>query len=258
MIFSRTILASICAGLLAGLVLNIAQILAVNPIIFAAESFEAIDVPVATNEQSHAHSHGHSHSHDGSAWAPQDGFERNGYTLVANIAAGIGFAAILLALMSQMQVQGVAQKITPVKGVWWGIGGFLAFFVVPSLGMPPEIPGAEAAVIEHRQLWWVLTVLSAGVGLLILAFAPIKLKVMGGLLLVLPYIVTIPVHHGPMFSHPDANVVAQLTMLHEKFIVVTSVSNLLFWLAIGVASAWLLNTWVLQKLRENGQAVASA
>ncbi len=81
---------------------------------------------------------------------------------------------------------------------------------------------------------------------MIIAFAPLKLKALGAVSLAIPYLVTIPHHQGPAFSHPDAEAVAALTRLHQEFIVASGLSNLAFWLVLGLTSAWLLNAWVLK------------
>ncbi len=144
MIFRRIIYTALFVGCIAGLLLSAAQIITVNPILFAAEAFES-EKPV--NESvAHLHDDGHSHHH-GEGWAPEDGVERTGFTIFSNISAGIGFAAMLLALMSQVQCQGFTQ-LSVSKGVLWGLGGFVAVFVAPAIGLPPEIPGIEAAALE--------------------------------------------------------------------------------------------------------------
>jgi cobalt transporter subunit CbtA len=165
MIFRRIIYSALIIGCLAGLLLSAAQIMTVNPILFAAEAFE-----------SSGHDHG-SHDH-GDSWSPEDGAERTSFTIFANISAGIGFAAILLSLMSQLQIQGIA-RLSLSKGFLWGMAGFTAVFLAPAIGLPPEIPGIQAAALEKRQLWWTLAVVAVGLGLLVLSFAPVKYKVIG-------------------------------------------------------------------------------
>lgn len=265
MVFRRIIYNALFVGLLAGLLLSAVQILTVNPIIFEAETFEIVEpedeavgitdaAVLANTETFHgsdvdghgAHDHG-THEHSDEEWAPEDGSERTLYTVIANVSAGIGFSAILLALMSQLQSVGVA-KLNVVKGVVWGVAGFVAFFVAPGIGLPPEIPGVNAAPVEHRQLWWVLAVACVGIGILVIAYAPLKIKAAGIIAIAIPYVVNIPHQSGPVFSHPDPAAVETLTALHQKFILASGASNLIFWLAIGVISAWVLNRWVLKGL----------
>lgn len=235
MIFRRTIFSSLFVGLLAGLILSLFQVLTINPIIFEAESFEI--------EQAHDHA---SHDHSEGMWAPSDGIERTVYTVMANAAAGIAFSAILLSLMSQLQLQRVT-RLSLIKGAGWGVAGFLVFFVAPGIGLPPEIPGVDAQAIEHRQVWWLLAVISAAAGLLLIAFTPVKFKVAGAVALALPYLIAAPRHEGATFLHPDAEVVATLTRLHHDFIITSGIGSLAFWLVLGVISAWVLNSWILSE-----------
>lgn len=183
------------------------------------------------------------HVHDEEAWAPEDGIERTLYTYLSNILAAIGFAAVMLALMTQVQLQGLA-KVSVARGLLWGGAGFVAFFAAPGVGLPPEIPGIEAAAIESRQSWWLLTVLAVAAGLAIVAFAPKLFKLAGIAFMALPYVIGAPHPAGPAFAHPDPAAVAALSELHERFIFASGVSNLIFWLALGVASAWMLNRWM--------------
>lgn len=240
MIFRRTIIAALFVGLLAGIVLSITQIISVNPILFKAETFEVVEahtlaLPAQPEE----------------VWAPEDGTERSVYSILANTSAGVGYAAILLALMSQLQLQGLTRVSLP-KGIAWGAAGFLVFFVAPGIGLPPEIPGVEAAPIQHRQYWWLFTVIATGLGLLLLGFAPVKWKLLGLPLIILPYLVGAPHSEGPTFAHPDSDVLATLTHLHQQFILASGVSNLLFWVVLGLASSWVLNAWVLKGIQPAG------
>lgn len=236
MIFRRTIFSALLVGLIAGLILSLAQIFAINPIIFDAESYEVVSA--------HSHEHGEGEGAEEEAWAPEDGSERTTFTIISNIGAGIGFAAILLALMSQLQSLGVA-RLNLAKGALWGIAGFTAFFIAPGIGLPPEIPGIEAEPVAYRQQWWLLAVAGVGLGLLVIAFAPLKFKLLGLVLVALPYVVEIPHHTGPAFTHPDPDVVAALTQLHQDFIITSGVSNFVFWVAMGIVSALLVTRWVL-------------
>ena len=248
MIFRRIIYNALFVGLLTGLLLTAIQLVSVNPIIFAAEAYEIEE----------AHDHG---EHDHEAWAPQDGVERTVATAIANISASIGFAAIMLALMSQIQMSQVrANNLQPtnlLKGCLWGLAGFFTVFVAPGIGLPPEIPGIQAAAVEHRQVWWILAVICAGIGLAIIAFAAMKLKATGLIFLVLPYLVGAPHIKGPEFTHPDPAAVSALEQLHQQFIIASGVTNLLFWLALGVSCAWVLNRWVLQGLSRDDVAASA-
>ena len=147
MIFSRIIYSAILIGIVTGVVLSCLQVINLNPIIVAAESFE-VDAGGAGNAADDHSGHSHEHSHDD--WAPADGLERTTYTFLANVLASTGFAAILLAMMAQFWLAR-ERNISWSQGLLWGLAGYLAVFVAPAFGLPPEIPGAVAAPVEHRQ-----------------------------------------------------------------------------------------------------------
>ena len=245
MLFRRIIFCALFIGFLSGLLFTAIQSISVSPIIFAAEQYEVAE-PQAAPVQGHHHGEGapSEHHHDQEAWGPNDGMERTLYTLLSNVLAGIGFAAILLSIMSQLQLKGVA-NLSIVKGLAWGVAGFIAFFVAPGIGLPPEIPGIEAAPLDNRQTWWLLAVVASGVGIGTLAFAKGAYKIIGVAFIALPFLIGAPHSAGPVFTHPDANVVAILSDLHHQFIVASGVANLAFWLALGALCAWALNRQVL-------------
>jgi len=238
MIFSRIIYSAVVIGMVTGLILSGMQILSVDPIIFAAESYEVVEVEEGQD-------------HGSSTWAPDDGTERTTYTILSNMTAGIGFSAILLALMSQFW-RSKEKNISWLQGVFWGLAGFVAIFLAPGIGLPPEIPGVEAAPLHNRQLWWVFTILSVSTGLGVLSFAAVKIKPIGLLFLAMPYIVGAPHTDGPAFSHPDPEAVAALTQLHQQFILTSGISNLIFWLILGVACGFAFNRW-LRKVSTTGE-----
>jgi len=226
MLFRRIIFSAVIIGFLTGLLNSGVQLVDVTSIIYGAEAYEIAEVEPAA-----------SHTHEAEAWAPEDGTERIVYTFISNILAGIGFAAILLAVMSQFQQQGLTQ-LSASKGVLWGLVGFIAFFAAPGLGLSPEIPGTQAAELEQRQVWWVFTVLATIIGFAVLAFSPLKFKLLGVVSIVLPHIIGAPHIDGPEFSHPDPAAVEALTQLHHQFMMATGISNFVFWLALGICCAW--------------------
>lgn len=236
MIFSRIIYSAILIGIVTGVVLSCLQVVSLNPIIFAAESFE-VDAGSAAEDHS-----GHSHEHSQDAWAPADGLERTAFTFLANVLASTGFAAILLAVMALFWLPR-EHNISWSQGLLWGLAGYLAVFVAPAIGLPPEIPGALAAPVEHRQLWWALTAFSVSIGLGLFTLAPAKFKALGLLFLALPYVVGAPHGDGPMFQHPDPAAIAALNDLHQRFVVVSGINNLVFWLLLGIACRLVFNHW---------------
>jgi cobalt transporter subunit CbtA len=245
MIFSRIIYSAILIGAVTGVLLSCLQVVSLNPIIFAAETYEIEAAPASTGDghSDHSHDADHGNAHDADAWAPADGIERTVYTFLANVLASTGYAAILLALMSQFWLSRNRQ-ISWTQGALWGLAGFSALFLAPAIGLPPEIPGVIAAAVEHRQLWWVFAASSVAIGLGIFAFTPAKIKALGLLFLVIPYIVGAPQIHGPMFQHPDPAALEALVDLHQQFFVFSGITNLVFWLLLGLGCRLAFNRWL--------------
>jgi cobalt transporter subunit CbtA len=245
MIFSRIIYSSIVIGLAAGVLLTSLQIAGLKQIIVEAERFEAHSTEVPAGQGNSGHSN-HSHADDeyaADSWAPAQGLERNAYSFLANVLASTGFAAIMLALMNQFQLPRKG-NISWGHGGLWGLAGFAALFLAPAIGLPPEIPGAVSAPLEHRQLWWALAVLSVAIGLGIFAFASLRIKALGLLFLVIPYIVGAPQVDTPMFQHADPSVTQALINLHQQFVIISTVVNLIFWLSLGLCCRFVFNRWL--------------
>lgn len=240
--FRSLILSACLIGVIIGLIVTAVQAVGVTPILLDAEQYEIAEAP-APHTHSHGEQAGHSpesaaeHHHGGEDWAPADGAERTFYTAISNIFAGIGFAAVMLVVMTQLRERGKL-TLTPSRGLLLGIVGYLAVFVAPSIGLPPEIPGTAAAPLEARQLWWVFTVLMALAGFAMLFLARGWLKLVGLPLLAAPYLVMPPHPDGPLFSHPDPSAVAALNQLHQEFIWASGITNLVFWVLAGLLCAF--------------------
>ena len=168
---------------------------------------------------------GHAHDH-GAAWAPADGFERTFWTAVSNVATGVGFALLLVAVFAWRG--GASWR----QGVLWGAAGFFVFFVNPAIGLRPAIPGAFGAELLDRQLWWLLAVAcsAAGAGLLLLAPRAVA-KVGGAVLIVVPHLAGAP---HPVFKASEGLAPAGLA---DSFVVATAATNAAFWLLLGFVAA---------------------
>src|SRR5262249_2208920 len=123
------------------------------------------------------------HEHEDEAWEPEDGLERTAFTLLADILTGIGFSLLLVAAYT---VKG--DDLDWRQGLYGGLAGFAAVTLAPGLGLPPEVPGTEAAPLLQRQIWWVATVLLTGGGLAAIVFGKRPLLALVGVaLIVLPH-----------------------------------------------------------------------
>jgi cobalt transporter subunit CbtA len=221
----RILLVAVIAGAVAGLVATLVQGVRLWPLIAAAERFEEAGAA--------AHQHGdaaaaHQHDHE---WQPADGAERVAYTVLFNILAGFGFALLLngALVLRQAMLRGAAPDMA--TGAMWGLAGFACFALAPAFGLPPELPGMEAADLLDRQLWWVATAAASAAGLALLVFArSAPRKALGLLVLIVPHLV------GAPHTHETGNVPAELA---AQFVGASLVAAAVFWVVLGAVSGWL-------------------
>jgi len=138
-LLNRIVGAAGLAGLLSGLLLTGVQQLQIAPLIRDAERYEA----AAAQTSSALHDHA---APDADAGTPQAGLRRTINTALANIVVAIGFALLLASAMSSRASSGFR------AGIAWGAAGYAVFFVSPALGLPPRLPGADAAALPAREL----------------------------------------------------------------------------------------------------------
>jgi len=238
-VFRRMASAVVVAGALSGVLLSGVQQFQVEKIILQAEQYEkaaeeAAPAAATTHDHDHdaapahehaagtpAHSHGDAHEHDPNAWEPADGAERTGYTVLANVSMAVGFALMLVAAFA---ISG--RRVGWRSGLLWGLAGYGVFFVAPSLGLPPEVPGTLAAPLHARQLWWVMTAVMTAASLGLFVFGRgWWWKVLAVLLLVVPHLVGAP--------QPELHGSAAPEELAQAFIRATAMANAVFWLALG-------------------------
>ena len=218
----RILLVAVVAGAVAGLVASVLQGTRIWPLIAAAEQLE---------EAAAAHQHGDAaagHAHD---WQPADGAERIAYTVLFNILAGFGFALLLngALVLRQAALRGTTPDVA--TGAMWGLAGFACFALAPAFGLPPELPGMEAANLLDRQLWWVATAAASAAGLALIVFArSVPRKALGIALLIAPHII------GAPHTHETGNVPGELA---AQFVGASLVAAAVFWIVLGAVSGWL-------------------
>ncbi|HEX8405001.1 MAG TPA: CbtA family protein [Duganella sp.] len=236
------------AGLLAGLLLTGVQHLQVTSIIAQAEVLESEprNEPVAhTHAEPVAHTHAepaaathaepvpHTHAsasgnhpaheapHEHGAWEPENGTERTFYTALADVSMAVGYGLLLAAAIG---VRG--QPVDWGVGLLWGVAGYAVFFLAPSLGLPPELPGTAAAPVAARQGWWIATAMSTATALALLAFGRHwALKLAALALLFVPHLVGAP--------QPLVHASVAPEYLQRSFVYATALANGVFWLALG-------------------------
>lgn len=228
----RVLFAAILAGLVAGIVVTGVQQTRITPLILHAESYEAATPPAAEGH-SHAHEaapHSHDaapHSHDADAWAPADGIERTAFSLLANVLTAIGFGLLLTAGFALY-----GKPVGATKGVLWGLAGFGAFWLAPALGLPPELPGLQAAELSDRQAWYAGTVIATGGGIAMLAFLRSRAaKGLGALLILIPHVIGAP--------HPETLGGNTPPELAAMFVMASLLGAAVLWVVLGGVSGYL-------------------
>ena len=238
--FRRILATALVAGLLGGLGISVVQEFTTTPIILHAEKYENAPANSTSGGASHhgalktglsltspAHAHGpEAAAEEAEGWGPEDGFERTAYTALANVLTGVGFALILVACFALS-----GRNVTGREGLLWGIAGFGIVSLAPSLGLPPEVPGAMAAELTARQGWWFLCVGATAAGLWVMAFrSGVAWMALGIVLIAAPHLIGAP--------HPaelGGNVPPELA---AHFVAASLVTAAIFWVAVG----WLSGT----------------
>lgn len=230
--FKRIVFSAALAGVVAGVLLTGIQQLQVAPIIVEAETYEADGSEgeaeaVGSAGEAHAPADGGSHAHDGhepDGWSPADGFERTFWTGVANVGMAVGFALLLVAAFS------LRENVSWRQGILWGLGGYAAFFALPALGLAPELPGTEAAALESRQTWWLVTVTLSAIGVALIGLTRgWRWKAAAVVLIAVPHLIGAP--------HPEIGHSPAPAELVRTFIVATAIANAVFWVVLGAGCA---------------------
>jgi len=227
MYFRTLVLSALVIAVFAGAVISLYQAYFITPLILGSEVFEVAE-PAGHHQQ----------IEEIEAWAPEDGIERNSWNFTSNFFLCFAYALILLSAMS------INATATTLKGVLWGLAAYLAIFAAPALGLPPEIPGMEAAQLEGRQAWWLLTVILTAISLWMIAFQTYHFKVVGLVIMLLPHLLGAPQpeHHG--FANTDPTAITELTQLWHHFVIQTSIANALLWIVIGALAGFLTKKYI--------------
>lgn len=142
MLILRLFAAALAISLIMGVLATALEYIRVVPLILDAEAFE-IDEPAGPNETLTVEPE----------WAPNDGAERGGFTLLSNCIISLGFSLLLLG-MSIIDHDHISTR----SGLQRGVAGWVIFMGLPCAGLPPELPGMAAADLTDRQWWWVYAV----------------------------------------------------------------------------------------------------
>ena len=228
----KYLLAALVAGLISGGLVTVAQQAKVVPLILEAEKYE--NAPAATHEHTSGltisfATKAMAHEHDAAATEGAEeeggmlfGVSRLTGTLMGNLIAGCGFALIMLAISLF-----TGQTVTVANGALWGAAAWLAFQLLPSIGLPPELPGFPAADLFARQMWWLGTVVASAAGLYLVILRPESWAKVGGLVVMLvPHLIGAP--------QPDDITTNVPAVLAAEYSVAALATGLFFWVVIGL------------------------
>ena len=234
--FRRIFFTALVAGLLGGVAISVVQELTTTPIILHAEEFEGSGGGEADKHSEYksgislispAHAHGPAAADDDEAWGPGDGLERMLFTTLANVLTAVGYALILTACYTLL-----GRPVNGQTGVLWGVAGFGIASLAPALGLPPEVPGAMAADLASRQIWWFMCVAATAAGIWAMVFRSGATWMIGGIVAIaLPHLIG-----APQPESIGGNVPPELA---AHFVSASLVTAAMFWCAIG----WLTGTF---------------
>lgn len=258
MLLRRLIWLALVLALVVGSVQTLLQHPLALPLILTAETYE--DHAPAPPALSLAHTHGteaapaHEHAHDASAWTPQDGAERTFWTWVANVLENLALALMVLVAFSGRVLWRGLPASAPRLAAGVALAGFVGLHLWPSLGLPAELPGAQAADLLHRQMAWGLASVCALLACAVLGWArwaPVwRLAVVLALLalLALPFAIGMP-HVGDPYAGFGPAAHQTLTHLTERFVWVSHILAAVQWLLLGAGAALLAPRGLLPLLR---------
>lgn len=220
---TRIITTAIFAGFITALVAALLQFLLVQPLLLHAELFENGSLvhfgPTGAGTPAHA---------DLPSFDPL----RDGLSVLFTAIIYTGYAFLLVAAIAMASERG--HDVSVRSGIIWGIAGFVALQLAPASGLPPELPGAAAADVAPRQVWWFGTVALTALGLWLIAFG--KSPVIWAVALIclaVPHVIGAP--------HPDAFVGPVPPEIAAQFAARALAVGLASWAVLGMLAGYFWN-----------------
>lgn len=257
MLFRRLVWCALLVALAVGSLQWVVQRWQAVPIILAAEEFEVQKAPVQAALDAHPHTPeeaAHAHHHDVD-WTPADGLERSFWTWVANLLNAFALALLVFAAMGAWAwKRGLSAGAWPIAAAV-AATGWLSLHLWPSLGLPAEVPGMEAADLHLRQLWWLLAAGSALSACALVAFGSKPWRwVAAAAWLALPFVIGAPQLIGDPLGAFSGEAHQRLQVLGRDFVLATHVSASLFWLSMGIVAAPVFKRWLAPLLDRSSSA----
>lgn len=228
----RLLSAALAAGFFVAVVVTGLELTLTSPLIVAAERYEQAEpshqaartLPIVL-----AHA-GHDHAAPDAApeWQPGAGLPRMAFTGLATLVGAVGYALLLGAVMLAC-----GREPTPQVALAFAVAGFASVALAPGLGLPPELPGSEAAPLAVRQAWWVMTAAATAMGLYLIVVRRTLIAILGGLVLMIaPHVVGAPQAPEGASALPAA--------LAAQFAARSLAISFVFWMLLGVGfgRAW--------------------
>lgn len=166
---------ALVAGFASGLLCALLQYLLVEPDILLAERYESGEivhfqgvmsaeqwtiVPAVPRVDTPSQALGRQHDDEHQA---ESGAYRHALTILFAVLTYCGYGLVMMAGIHLAEQVGI--KIGLSQGILWGLAGFLAFQMMPALGLQPDLPGTPAADLQARQVWWAMTAAATVIGL---------------------------------------------------------------------------------------------
>ncbi len=233
MLLGRLIWVALGAALLVGSVQTVLLQWQATPILLAAQAFEdQTAAPVhAQAVEPLAHEDG--------------GVERTAWTWVANVLHSFSMALLVCVVMCLWVWRRGASARPMLLGLSVAAAGWLSLHLWPSLGLPADIPGMDAARLGSRQGWWVLAAASAALACATLAFGRQPWRWLIAIAwLALPYGVGAPALQSDPLAGFGTDAQMQLRLLGEQFVAVTRWMSVSLWLSLGLSCGWLFRRWL--------------
>ncbi len=190
-----------------------------------------------------------SQSHDAQASPPAPSHERQLYTLLTNTIISWGYALVICATMALHHLHSTRPPVTRASGLIWGLAGYIAFYVAPTMAIPPQTPASEIFLTDGllslslplQKTAWLAVSITTAAGIAGIYYAKGQKKLWGAAVLILPQLLLATLgseltHSAmhPQHNNLDAKIASITAASYSK---IGYITNLLYWLVLGFLCA---------------------